>query len=202
MITWHGVMPAITTPFKPDLSVDHEFMSRHISWLIDAGCKGIVPLGSLGEGATLSYDEKVHVLRTCVSACQGKVPVIAGVSSLSTAEAVHLARAAADAGCEGLMVLPPYVYSTDWREMKAHVETVIRATPLSCMLYNNPIAYRTDFLPGHVAELAHENENLHAVKESSGDIRRITALRTTLDDRLAIFVGVDDMIVEGIYCIR
>lgn len=199
MITWHGVMPAITTPFKPDLSVDHEFMSRHISWLIDAGCRGIVPLGSLGEGATLTFEEKVRILSTCVSACQSKIPVIAGVSSLSTAEAVRLAKAAADAGCEGLMVLPPYVYSTDWREMKAHVETVIRATTLSCMLYNNPIAYRTDFLPAHVAELAHENENLHAVKESSGDIRRITALRTTLDDRLAIFVGVDDMIVEGIY---
>lgn len=199
MITWHGVMPAITTPFKPDLSVDHEFMSRHISWLIDAGCKGIVPLGSLGEGATLSFDEKVEVLKTCVKACKGKVPVVAGVSSLSTAEAIRLAQTAAKEDCEGLMVLPPYVYSTDWREMKAHVESVIRATPLSCMLYNNPIAYGTDFLPEHVAELAHECDNLHAVKESSGDIRRITALRTTLDDRLAIFVGVDDMIVEGIY---
>jgi 4-hydroxy-tetrahydrodipicolinate synthase len=199
MLTWHGVMPAITTPFKADLSVDHEFMARHVSWLIQSGCRGIVPLGSLGEGATLIFEEKVHVLTTCVKALNGKAPVVAGVSSLSTAEAVRLAKAAADAGCEGLMVLPPYVYSTDWREMKAHVESVIRATPLSCMLYNNPIAYRTDFLPEHVAELAHENANLHAVKESSGDIRRITALRTTLDDRLSIFVGVDDMIVEGIY---
>ncbi len=199
MLTWHGVMPAITTPFRADLSVDHEFMARHVSWLIQSGCKGIVPLGSLGEGATLGYDEKIDVLKTCVEAAGGKAPVIAGVSSLSTAEAVRLAKAAADVGCEGLMVLPPYVYSTDWREMKAHVEAVIRATPLSCMLYNNPIAYGTDFLPEHIAELAGENENLHAVKESSADVRRITQIRSLPGSHLRIFVGIDDLIVEGIH---
>jgi 4-hydroxy-tetrahydrodipicolinate synthase len=96
------------------------------------------------------------------------------------------------------MVLPPYVYSTDWREMKAHIQAVLRATPLSCMLYNNPISYKTDFLPEQIAELAAEHTNLHAVKESSGDVRRVTALRALLGDKLALFVGVDDLIVEGI----
>lgn len=197
-MNWQGVMPAVTTAFKNDLSVDHDFMARHVAWLEGHGCTGIVPLGSLGEGATLSFEEKVAVLQTCVTALKGSVPVVAGISSLSTAEAVRLALRARDAGCRGLMVLPPYVYSTDWREMKAHVAAVISATDLSCMLYNNPLAYRTDFLPGHIAELAAEHPNLHAVKESSADVRRITALRTLLEDRLAIFVGVDDVIVEGI----
>ncbi len=195
---WQGVMPAITTAFKEDLSVDHEFLSRHAKWLVQNGCTGIVALGSLGEGATLQFDEKIEILRTCVASVSSSVPVVAAISSLSTAEAVRLAKHAAEAGCQGLMVLPPYVYSTDWREMKAHMQAVLRATPLSCMLYNNPISYRTDFLPEQIVELAGENANLHSVKESSADVRRVTALRASLGDRVALFVGVDDLIVEGV----
>ena len=105
---------------------------------------------------------------------------------------------AEDAGCRGLMVLPPYVYSTDEREMLAHVSAVIEATRLPCMLYNNPPAYKTDFLAPHIAELAQENANLHAVKESSGDVRRVTATRALCGDRLAVFAGLDDMIVESV----
>jgi dihydrodipicolinate synthase/N-acetylneuraminate lyase len=95
-------------------------------------------------------------------------------------------------------VLPPYVYSSDWREMKAHVQSVIRATELSCMLYNNPVSYKTDFLPEQIKELAAENANLRAVKESSADVRRVTALKAVCGDRLELFVGVDDLIVEGL----
>jgi 4-hydroxy-tetrahydrodipicolinate synthase len=133
-----------------------------------------------------------------VKAAGNRAAVISGVAAISTDEGVALAKTAADAGCGGLMVLPPYVYSTDWREMKNHVATVIRATALPCMLYNNPIAYKTDFLPAQIAELAGELRNLVAVKESSADIRRIAAIRTLLGNRLHILVGVDDMIVEGI----
>lgn len=197
-MNWTGVIPAITTAFNPDLSVDHAFVARHAQWLIENGCTGVVALGSLGESATLRFDEKVEILRTLVGALDDKAPVVAGIASLSTAEAVELARAAEAAGCSGLMVLPPYVYSTDWREMKAHVEAVIRATGLSCMLYNNPVAYRTDFLTHQIAELAEENANLHAVKESSGDVRRVTALKAVCGNRLQILVGVDDVIVEGV----
>src|SRR5205807_4390774 len=103
------------------------------------GCTGIVALGSLGEGATLALAEKQTVLRTLKKALGTRAPVVAGISALSTAEAVRLAKMAADEGCRGLMVLPPYVYSTDWREMKAHIVAILKATPLSCMLYNNPI---------------------------------------------------------------
>jgi dihydrodipicolinate synthase/N-acetylneuraminate lyase len=124
--------------------------------------------------------------------------VVAAISALSTPVAVALAKEAEQAGCSGLMVLPPYVYASDWREMKAHVSTVIAATGLSCMLYNNPLAYKTDFLPAQIAELASEHENLHAVKESAGDVRRIAAIRELLDHRLALCVGVDDLLVEGV----
>ncbi len=195
---WVGVMPAMTTAFHPDLSVDHEFMRRHADWMLSNGCTGLVMLGSLGEGATLSDDEKIAILRAIVRSVDGRAPVVAAISSLSTANAVRLAKAADQAGCNGLMVLPPYVYSSDWREMRAHVSAIIAATSLSCMLYNNPVAYKTDFQPEQMVELAGEHENLHAVKESSADVRRVAAIRSLLGDRLSILVGVDDAIVEGI----
>lgn len=195
---WAGVIPAMTTAFKPDYSVDHLFVAKHAAWMIENGCKGVVGLGSLGESATLRFDEKVAILKTLVTALDGRAPVVSGIASLSTSEAVDLAKAAEDVGCSGLMVLPPYVYSSDWREMKAHVQPVIRATKLPCMLYNNPVSYKTDFLPPQVKELADENANLAAVKESSADVRRVTALEAICGDRLQLFVGVDDLIVEGV----
>ena len=210
---WNGVLPAITTPFNVDGTVDHEFLSRHVAMMLDAGCTGIVPLGSLGETATLTFAEKQAVLGTVVKATGvtamagaagvagvggTRGAVVSGVAALATDEAVTFAKMAADAGCAGLMVLPPYVYSSDWLEMKHHVCAIIRATPLPCMLYNNPIAYKTDFLPEHLAELAAEHPNLVAVKESSADIRRIAAIKSLIGDRLHVLVGVDDLIVEAI----
>lgn len=193
---WQGVFPAITTPFDEHLQVDHTFLAKHVKWQMDAGCKGIVALGSLGEGATLTYEEKLAILRTCIEATDA--PVMAGISALSTEEAVQLAQDAERVGCQALMVLPQYVYKGDWRENKAHVTAILKATKLPCMLYNNPVAYGVDFLPEHVAELAGEHPNLEAVKESSTDVRRVTAIRALIGNRLALFVGVDDAIVEGI----
>jgi 4-hydroxy-tetrahydrodipicolinate synthase len=195
---WKGVMPAISTCFDENYSVDHNFMTRHCRWLLDQGCTGIIALGTLGEGATLTFDEKLQILRTCVRSADGRAPVLAGISSLSTSGAVELARAAIDLGCAGLMVLPPYVYHGDWREMKTHVTAVFNAVPVSCMLYNNPVAYGTDFLPVQIQELASEHENLQAVKESSMDARRVSAIRALVGSRLEVSVGVDDAVLETV----
>jgi 1-pyrroline-4-hydroxy-2-carboxylate deaminase len=196
-MNWSGVMPAMTTPFDTEMKVDHKFLAQHAAWQLGNGCEGLVMLGSLGEGATLEHDEKIAILKTAVRVA-GKAPVVAAISSLSTKGAVQLAKEAEDAGCSGLMVLPPYVYTSDWHEMKKHVSTVIGSTKLECMLYNNPVAYKTDFLPNEIAELAAEHKNLAAVKESSADVRRVSAIREVLADRLRIFVGVDDVLVEGV----
>ncbi|HZV39324.1 MAG TPA: dihydrodipicolinate synthase family protein [Pseudoxanthomonas sp.] len=195
---WKGVLPAITTPFNEDGSVDHAFLARHARVLVDAGCTGIVPLGSLGEAATLAFDEKVAIVKTLVEAVGDKVPVVPGIASLSTDEAVRLAQAVKAAGARGLMVLPVYVYSTDWHEVAAHARAVIGATDLPVLLYNNPVAYKTDILPAQMAELAAEFPNLQAVKESSGDVRRFAAIKEVLGERLVLLVGMDDAIVEGI----
>lgn len=197
-LNWKGVMPAMTTAFDKSLNVDLQFVARHAQWLIENGCSGIICLGSLGEAATLRFEEKAAILKSVVAALGGRVPVVSAISALSTAEAVELAKTAQDAGCSGLMILPPYVYRGDWRENKAHVAAVLKAAPLPAMLYNNPIAYGVDYLPQQIAELAGEFANLTAVKESSTDVRRVTAIRALLGDRLAVCVGVDDAIVEGI----
>ncbi|MFT4198237.1 MAG: dihydrodipicolinate synthase family protein [Pseudoxanthomonas sp.] len=195
---WKGVLPAITTPFKADGSVDHDFLASHARIQVEAGATGIVPLGSLGEAQTLSFDEKVAIIKTLVAAVGGQVPVVPGIAALSTAEAVRLAQAARDAGAGGLMALPVYVYSSDWPEVKAHARAVIGATDLPVILYNNPVAYKTDILPAQIAELAAEFPNLQAVKESSGDVRRFAAIKEILGERLVLLVGMDDAIVEGL----
>ncbi len=197
-MNWTGVMPAMTTYFDRDFNVDYAFIGKHANWQLDNGCTGLILLGSLSEAPTLTFDEKVAIVKHTVAAVRDRAPVVAAVSALSTHEAVNIAKAVADAGCSGLMILPPYVYRGDWREMKAHISAVLRSTPLSSMLYNNPVAYGTDFLPEQIEELAAEHENLQAVKESSTDVRRVTAIRALVADRLRIFVGVDDAIVEGI----
>ncbi len=192
-----GVMPAITTAFDEHGEIDHAFAARHASWLVDHGATGLVALGSLGEGATLDREEKLALLRTLVEAVGGRVPIVASISALSTREAVALARAAAQLGCRGLMVLPPYVHKGPWAEIRGHLEAVIEATALPCLLYNNPIAYGTDLLPEQVAELAARHRQVAALKESSGDLRRLTAVRALLGDRLRLLAGLDDMAWEA-----
>lgn len=196
---WLGVFPAITTPFDANDRIDIEFLAKHAKLMIESGCKGIVALGSLGEGGCLQHDERNTVLKTLVSAVGTSVPIVAGIAALSTAQAVTYAKDAKACGCQGLMVLPPYVYRGRWEETRAHFSAVIEATDLSCMLYNNPLAYGTDLTVAHIAELACMHTNVHAVKESSADIRRITALKAEIGSRLERFVGVDDLIVEGIH---
>jgi 4-hydroxy-tetrahydrodipicolinate synthase len=195
---WSGVFPAITTPLRADDSIDLELFGTHAAWMVEHGCGAIVTPGSLGEGGLLTLDEKRSLWTRAVEAVGAAVPVVAAVGACSTRESVEIARAAHACGCRGLMVLPPYAYTGDWRETRTHFAHVLEATPLGCMLYNNPPAYGTDVLPEQVEELATAHANLHAVKESSGDIRRMTAIRARLGDRLAVYVGIDDMVLEGV----
>jgi dihydrodipicolinate synthase/N-acetylneuraminate lyase len=166
--------------------------------MVKSGCQGIVALGSLGEAPTLTREEKVEIVKKLRQSLDAKAPVIAGIAALSTAEAVWLAKAAQGAGADGLMVLPPQLYRSDWRETQAHLSALFNATSLSCMLYNNPVAYGTDIAPEQMVELRSRHENFHAVKESSGDLRRITSLRYLAGSSLAIFVGMDDVVVESV----
>ena len=139
---FRGVMTAITTPFNDDLTVDHDFLAKHANWLVDHGCTGIVPLGSLGEGNTLQFDEKLAIVETCVAALDGRAPVMPGISALSTAEAVRIARGSAERGAEALMVLPPYVHNGKMHETRGHCRGHLRGHRPAVHALQQPLRLR------------------------------------------------------------
>jgi 4-hydroxy-tetrahydrodipicolinate synthase len=194
--TWQGIFPALTTKFKPDLSLDLPAIEKHIGVQLDAGVDGLVILGSLGENATLSPDEKLEVIRTAVGAANGRVPVLSCVAESSTAGACSFVEKSSAMGLSGFMVLPGMQYEADRRETIAHFRAVAAASALPIMVYNNPVAYRVDITPEMFAHLADEPK-FAAIKESSGEVRRISDIRDLCGDRYAIFSGVDEFAYGG-----
>src|SRR5688572_8486686 len=196
-LTWSGVFPAITTQMKRDGAIDLDATSQHVEVLIRSGVSGIVFLGSLGENQALTGEEKRAVITAMIETARGRVPVLSGVAETSTAEALRYVRDLEKLGADGFMLMPAMVYkATDPRETLAHFRTVARGTGLPIMIYNNPISYGNDITPEMFAELA-EVKNFVALKESSGNTRRITDLHNTVGGRYAIFTGVDDLALES-----
>ncbi len=195
-VNWTGVYPATTTQFREDQTLDIDATVAHALRLIDASVDGLVMLGSVGENCSLTTAEKLDILGATVAAVAGRVPVLTGVAETTTDAAVALARAAGEAGIDGLMLLPGMVYKSDPRETMAHFRTVAAAGGLPIMCYNNPPAYGVDITPEMFAELADE-PNLAAIKESSDNPRRVTDIINLCGDRYVMFCGVDDLIVEA-----
>ncbi|MBI3856921.1 MAG: dihydrodipicolinate synthase family protein [Planctomycetes bacterium] len=196
-IVWKGVFPAATTQFDAEQQVDLPATAAHFDGLVAAGVQGLIVLGSLGENGSLEPSEKLGVLAAAVDAARGRVPVLAGVAEASTARACRFARDAEKAGASGLMVLPAMIYKSDPRETIAHFRSVARASRLPVLCYNNPVAYGVDLTPAMFAELSDE-PTLVAIKESSGDVRRITELANRCGGRYALFMGMDDLALEGV----
>jgi 4-hydroxy-tetrahydrodipicolinate synthase len=194
---WQGVFPAITTKFHADESIDAEGTARHIDFQIRNGIHGLVTCGSLGEASTLTLEEKLQVAKIALDASAGRIPVLANVSETSTREALRYIEGANKLGVAGFMVMPSVIYVADAREAMQNVRTMANAAQKPIMVYNNPVAYRVDLKPEHMAELA-DCEWIVAIKESCGDTRRITDLRNTVGERYQLFVGVDDLAFEGL----
>jgi 4-hydroxy-tetrahydrodipicolinate synthase len=194
--TWQGVFPAVTTQLRKDQYLDLDATARHIEALIDSGVTGLVMLGSLGESATLEPDEKRAVVACAIEAAAGRVPVVSGVIENSTHAACKYARDMERLGADGLMVLPAMIYRADPRETITHYRAVAKSSGLPIIVYNNPLAYHVDITPAMFAELADEPKFV-AIKESSGDVRRITDLYNAVGNRYAIFCGVDDLALEA-----
>ena len=195
-VNWEGVFPAIPTQFKEDLSIDIEATQKHTEALLNNGIHGIVMLGTIGEGTSLTLSEKVEVLRATVEVAGGKVPVLSGVAEFTTQGACDTVKAAGEAGVDGIMLLPAMVYNSDPRETIAHFRTVANSTHLPIMCYNNPPVYRVDITPEMFKQLI-DVENIVVIKEASGDVRRITDLFNALNDRFLIFAGLDDVALES-----
>lgn len=190
-----GVYPAVTTQFKQDLSLDLDLTAKHLETLIESGVHGLVMLGSLGENVALSPEEKKEVIRLAVSVSNGRLPVYSGVAEYTTPAAIAYGNDVKKLGGAGIMLMPTMVYKTDKRETLAHYRGVAQAVDLPMIAYNNPIGYQVDVTPEMFEDLASE-PNIVAIKESSGDVRRITDLFNHVGDRYAIMAGVDDLALE------
>jgi 4-hydroxy-tetrahydrodipicolinate synthase len=194
---WTGIFPAVTTKFHADERIDAEGTAKHIDYQIRNGIHGLVTCGSLGEASTLTLEEKVQVADIALKASAGRIPVLANVSETSTREALRYIAACNAIGVDGFMVMPSVIYVADAREAMLNVRTMAEAAQKPVMVYNNPVAYRVDLKPEHMAELA-DCKWIVAIKESSDNIRRITDLRNLLGNRYQLFLGVDDLAYEGL----
>jgi 1-pyrroline-4-hydroxy-2-carboxylate deaminase len=194
---WAGVFPAATTQFDADLRVDFAATQGMYDALVRDGVHGLVLLGTVGENNSLTATEKRALLRAAREVVGGDVPLIAGVSELTTAGAVEYARDAEQIGVDGLMVLPAMVYVPTPEESVHHYRDIARATSLPIMLYNNPPAYRVDLGMETLAKLS-EEPNIVAIKESTPDSRRFTDLINSFSDRFVLFAGLDDIVFEGL----
>jgi len=195
--TWSGVFPAATTQFTPSLEVDLRATQDVQAALLRDGVHGLVLMGTVGEGNSLSADEKRAVLRGAVEVSEGRVPIIAGVSEFTTATAVSFVRDAERLGASGFMVLPGMVYVPTAAELEQHFRTVAAATALPIMLYNNPPSYRVNIEIPTLARLA-DVPNIVSIKESAPDPRRITDLYNAFGERFVLFAGLDDVVFEAV----
>lgn len=193
MARFAGVYVAIVTPFTRDYEVDYKRLHELADWLISQGVHGLVPAGSLGEYATLTAEERAKVVETVIQAAAGRVPVVIGSGAPSTQQAVGWVRHGLEAGAAGVMALPPINYKPLEAEIIAHYEA-LAAVGLPIIAYNNPHDYKTDLTPDLLAKLA-RIDNVVAVKEFSGDIRRMQEILSRTD--LEVMVGVDNLAMEG-----
>jgi len=194
-VTWTGVFPAVTTQFHADDSIDFPATQKVVKALIDDGVDGLIACGSVGENSALSAGEKREVVAAIKDASGGKVPVITGVAENSTRLAETYARDVERIGADGLMLMPPMVYSASPREIVSFFKSVAAASDLPIMIYNNPPAYRNDVTPAMVQQLA-DVDTIVAIKESSGDTRRFVDLQNLNGTRFQLFCGLDDVILE------
>lgn len=197
-MSFHGIIPALTTPFDAENRVDLEALERNIELVLDAGVHGVVGTGTMGEAGSLSRQERQDVLKTICEVVRDRVPVIAGISAGTPSAAIEHALDARSAGVAGFMLLPPLLYQGDAAELLAFFRAVCDAVELPTILYNNPEAAAYDVCAETIVWLAEEVEQIVAVKECSGDVRRIPQILHASDGRLDVLVGGDDWALEGL----
>jgi 4-hydroxy-tetrahydrodipicolinate synthase len=191
-----GVYVVLVTPFTKDKQVDFEGLRQNVHWLVQQGVHGLIPLGSTGEFASLEEEDKRKVIDTVVEASGGKLPIVAGATAETTEKAIANARYAKEAGASGVLVLPPYYYTPDQDEIFDHYRRISDSVDIPIMVYNNPFSSKVDIQAETIARLA-KLDRVVCVKESTGDIKRITEIRTRTQDGIRIFCGWEDMAYES-----
>lgn len=194
-IDWQGVFPAVTTQFNSDFSINYDATAKVIDNLIADGVSGLVMCGTVGEGCSLSAQEKREIVKLAIDRAGGKIPVLVGVAEYTTALAVDLAKDIQKLGADGMMLLPAMVYKPKPKELFAHFETVAKASDLPIMLYNNPPSYNVDITPDLAIELA-KIDTVVCIKDSSGVPNRFVDMYNAIGDDLILFCGLDDVVIE------
>ncbi|RKF04300.1 4-hydroxy-tetrahydrodipicolinate synthase [Tenacibaculum lutimaris] len=196
-INWKGVMPAVTTKFTNDDTLDLNMFEVNIKAQLEAGVHGIVLGGTLGEASTLSDDEKRTLTRTTVNLVNNQVPVLINIAEQTTKGAIEAAQKAEEDGAKGLMMLPPMRYKAGDRETVEYFKAVANNSSLPIMVYNNPVDYKIEVTLDMFDELL-KCDNIEAVKESTRDISNVTRIKNRFGDRLKIMTGVDTLALESL----
>ena len=196
-LQWEGVMPAVTTKFTDNDTLDLQMFETNINAQLDAGVHGIVLGGTLGEASTLSDDEKRELTKATVNIVKGQVPVLMNIAEQTTKGAIKAVQSAEKDGVAGLMMLPPMQYKAGDRETVEYFKTIAKSTSLPIMVYNNPIDYKIEVTLDMFEDLL-ECDNIEAVKESTRDISNVTRIKNRFGDRLKIMTGVDTLALESL----
>jgi 4-hydroxy-tetrahydrodipicolinate synthase len=196
-LQWNGIMPAVTTKFNDDDTLDMDMFRVNIEAQIKAGVNGIILGGTLGEASTLTKEEKKVLIEETVAISNGRVPVIINIAEQSTSDAIEAAANAKAYGANGLMILPPMRYKADDRETSTYFRKIAESTTLPIMIYNNPVDYGIEVTLDMLDELS-DCKNIQAVKESTRDISNVTRMKTRFGDRFKILCGVDTLALESI----
>jgi 1-pyrroline-4-hydroxy-2-carboxylate deaminase len=194
-VNWKGVFPALTTKFTKDDQLDLVMFEKNLQSQLEAGVNGIILGGSLGEASVLTTGEKEILVKFAVEKTDGRVPVLLNIAEGSTRDAIHQAELGKAWGAEGLMLLPPMRYKTDYRETVQFFKSVANATDLPIMIYNNPVDYKIEVTLDMFEELL-ECENIQAVKESTRDISNVSRMISRFGNRIKILCGVDPLAME------
>lgn len=194
-VKWEGIYPAITTKFNEDNSLDFETFEYNLEKQMEAGIHGIVVAGTLGEASTLSDEEKFELVDSALGVASGEIPVILNVAEGSTKRAVEISQKAQQRGADGIMLLPPMMYSADDREVVHFFSTVAESIDIPILVYNNPVDYGIEVTPDMLEELI-EYDNIQAIKESTRDTSNVTRLINRFGDRINILPGVDTLATE------
>ncbi len=197
-VNWKGVMPAVTTKFTANDTLDLDMFAVNIKAQVAAGVNGIILGGTLGEASTLTNDEKRMLVRETVKIVNGKVPIIINIAEQSTVAAKQAAQHAKEDGAHGLMILPPMRYKADGRETVTYFKAIAQSTDLPIMIYNNPVDYGIMVTLDMFEELLNDCPNIEAVKDSTRDISNNTRIKNRFGDRLAILCGVDTLALESL----
>ena len=195
MIQWHGVFPALTTPFTPDSKLDLSLFEKNLDAQVQAGVHGLIIGGSLGEASTIRQDEKELLTKKALEKAEGRLPVVLNIAESSTTDAVKQARLAEEWGAQGLMLLPPMRYKSDALETLTYFKNIAASTDLPIMIYNNPVDYGIEVTLDMFEELT-VVENIQAVKDSTRDVSNVTRMINRFGERFSILCGVDTIAME------